>query len=124
MPRSLTAVLLSLAAFLFFTIRCIVDFGFNPMVGAVISAIVLICSGVCLAFAVKKRPMPPHLLFAIADVLTAVGLTIVSIWCMATNSGGFTDMIGGIMLLLGMPVLVIAFAVNMVVWKKQDKENT
>lgn len=117
MPRSLTAALLSLAAFLYFTIRCILDFDFNPMVGAVISAIVLICSGVCLAFSVKKRPMPFHLLFAIADVLTAVGLTIVSAWCMTTNSGGFTDMIGGIMLLLGMPVLVIAFVVNLVVWK-------
>ncbi len=118
MPRSLTATLLSLAALLFFTIRCILDFDFNPMVGAVISAIVLICSGVCLAFAVKKRPMPPHLLFAIADVLTAVGLTIVSVRCMTTNSsGGFTDMIGGIMLLFGMPVLLIAFMVNLVVWK-------
>ncbi len=118
MPKSLTVTLLSLAAFLFFTIRCILDFAFNPMVGAVISAIVLISSGVCFAFAVKKRPIPPHLLFATADVLTAVGLTIVSVWCMTTNSsGGFTDMIGGIMLLLGMPVLVIAFVVNMVVWK-------
>lgn len=118
MSRSLTAALLSLAAFLFFTIRCILDFDFNPMVGAVISAIVLICSGVCLVFAKLNRPMSPHLLFAIADVLTAVGLTIVSVWCMTTNSnGGFTDMIGGIMLIFGMPVLVTAFVVNLVVWK-------
>lgn len=118
MPKSLTATLLSLAAFLFFSIRCAVHFDGNLMICAVVSAIVLICSGVCLAFAVKKRPMPFHLLFAIADVLTAVGLTIVSVWCMTTNSGGgFTDMIGGIMLILGMPVLVIAFAVNLVVWK-------
>lgn len=119
MTKSLTATFLSLAAFLFFTIRCAVHFDGNLMICAIISAIVLICSGVCLVFAKLNRPMSPHFLFAIADVLTGVGLLIVSVWCMTTNSsGGFTDMIGVLLLLLGMPVVVIAFLVNMVVWKK------